>query len=117
MNSSANAITDLKILMAEAMLAQGATTFWEQYDPSVEGASQYAMYGDPFGKSLCHAWAASPIYLLGRYFLGIHPLEPGYKRYDVAPRTEYFKTLHCTMPIKGGSVRIDYEDGKLQVQG
>ncbi|MBO5570836.1 MAG: alpha-rhamnosidase [Clostridia bacterium] len=98
------------------MLAQGATTFWEQYDPSVEGASQYAMYGDPFGKSLCHAWAASPIYLLGRYFLGIHPLEPGYKRYDVAPRTEYFKTLHCTMPIKGGSVRIDYEDGKLQVQ-
>ena len=98
------------------MLERGATTFWEQFDPSVEGVAQYAMYGDPFGKSLCHAWAASPIYLLGRYFLGVRPLEPGYKRYDAAPRTEFFKLLHCVVPIQGGSVRIDYEDGKLEVQ-
>jgi alpha-L-rhamnosidase len=26
-----------------------------------------------FGKSLCHAWGASPIYLLGKYYLGIKP--------------------------------------------
>ena len=98
------------------MVEKGATTFWEQYDPSVEAVEQYAMYGDPFGKSLCHAWAASPIYLLGRYFLGVYPLEPGYRRYHVAPRTEFFSELHCVVPIPGGSVRIDYEKGNLDIQ-
>ena len=28
------------------------------------------------GKSLCHAWGASPIYLLGKYYLVIRPLTP-----------------------------------------
>ena len=52
------------------MLARGAVTFWEEYDPNVPEEEQYDMYGDKFGKSLCHAWAASPIYLLAKYFAG-----------------------------------------------
>lgn len=52
------------------MLARGAVTFWEEYDPNVPEEEQYNMYGDKFGKSLCHAWAASPIYLLAKYFAG-----------------------------------------------
>jgi alpha-L-rhamnosidase len=55
------------------MLNLGATSFWEEYDPSKTGAEHYAMYGRPFGKSLCHAWGASPIYLLGKYYLGVKP--------------------------------------------
>lgn len=51
------------------------------------------MYGDPFGKSLCQAWAASPIYLLGRCFLGVRPLTPGYETYEVEPHFEYFEEL------------------------
>ncbi|WP_070040527.1 amylo-alpha-1,6-glucosidase [Robinsoniella peoriensis] len=50
------------------MVEKGATTFWETYDPGEDEKERYAMYGDPYGKSLCHAWGASPIYLLGRYF-------------------------------------------------
>ena len=49
------------------MLDLGAVTFWEEYDPSVPKEEQYDMYGDHFGKSLCHAWAASPIYFLAKY--------------------------------------------------
>jgi alpha-L-rhamnosidase len=30
------------------MLDLGATTFWEEYDPSLKGAEHYAMYGNPF---------------------------------------------------------------------
>jgi hypothetical protein len=52
------------------MLKLGATSFWEEYNPTKSGAEHYAMYGRPFGKSLCHAWGASPIYLLGKYYLG-----------------------------------------------
>jgi len=53
------------------MLDRGAVTFWEEYDPEVPDDQQYDMYGDRFGKSLCHAWAASPIYLLAKYFVGL----------------------------------------------
>ncbi|MCL2752095.1 MAG: alpha-rhamnosidase [Firmicutes bacterium] len=49
------------------MLSLGATSFWEAYDPRQKGAEHYAMYGRPYGKSLCHAWGAAPLYLLGRY--------------------------------------------------
>ena len=49
------------------MLDRGAVTFWEEFDPTVPDEEQYDMYGDRFGKSLCHAWAASPLYLIGRY--------------------------------------------------
>ena len=98
------------------MVKEGAVTFWEQYDPTCAGSEHYAMYGDPFGKSLCHAWAASPIYLISRYFLGVKPLEPGYERFEAAPRTEFFRELHCAVPIKGGEVRIDYENGALTVR-
>ena len=49
------------------MLDLGATSFWETFDPRQTGAGHYAMYGRKYGKSLCHAWGASPIYLLARY--------------------------------------------------
>ncbi|HWK07111.1 MAG TPA: hypothetical protein VNS58_25935 [Puia sp.] len=67
------------------MLGLGATSFWEKYDPSEKGAQHTAMYGRPFGRSLCHAWGASPVYLLAKYYLGVRPLSPGYASYVVAP--------------------------------
>ena len=83
---------------------------------SQDEAQQYGMYGDPFGKSLCHAWGASPIYLLGRYFLGVQPLTPGYETYEVKPHTEFFQELDCVVPVKNGSVHIVYRNGELQVE-
>lgn len=98
------------------MLDRGAVTFWEEFDPSQDESQQYGMYGDPFGKSLCHAWGASPIYLLGRYFLGVQPLTPGYETYEVKPHTEFFQELDCVVPVKDGSVHIVYQNGELQVE-
>ena len=53
------------------MLREGATSFWEKYNPEEQGTQHLQMYGRPYGKSLCHAWGASPIYLLGKYYLGV----------------------------------------------
>ena len=97
------------------MLERNAITFWEQFDPKETGQQQYAMYGDPFGKSLCHAWAASPIYLLGRYFLGVYPTSPGYGAFAVKPELSYFDSMDCDVPVKDGNVHICYRDGKLEV--
>jgi hypothetical protein len=68
------------------MIREGATTFWEKYVPTESGTQHLSMYGRPYGKSLCHAWGASPLYLIGRYFLGVEPVKPGYEEYVVRPQ-------------------------------
>lgn len=98
------------------MLERGAVTFWEEYDPNVPAEEQYDMYGDHFGKSLCHAWAASPIYLLCRYFLGVQATAPGYEKYEVNPRTEFFRELDCTVPVNKGRVHISLKNDILEVK-
>lgn len=99
-----------------SMLNEGAVTFWEEYTPGQTEDEKYSMYGDPYGKSLCHAWGASPIYLLGRYYVGVHPLTPGYETFEVCPHFEYFKSLNCVIPVKDGSVWMEYNDGSLSVR-
>lgn len=98
-----------------SMIKKGATTIWEEYDPNVTGKNQYAMYGDPFGKSLCHAWGGSPVYLLGRYFMGLYSTKPGYETFTVEPHLEQFKELDCTLPVKDGEVHYQLHNGKLTV--
>lgn len=98
------------------MLERGAVTFWEEFNPNQGTQEQYAMYDDPFGKSLCHAWGASPIYLLGKYFLGVRPTSPGYATYEVKPVTRFFKELHCQVPVKDGVVQITYQNEQLKIE-
>ena len=59
------------------MINLGATSFWEKYNPEEKNPELLAMYGRPFGKSLCHAWGASPIYLLGKILPGRETDFPG----------------------------------------
>lgn len=98
-----------------SMISKGATTIWEEYDPKIDGPEQYAMYGDKFGKSLCHAWGASPIYLLGRYFMGLRPTTAGYRTFTVQPHLKNFQQLKCTLPVKNGHVSFKLDHGQLTV--
>lgn len=88
------------------MLNLGATTFWELYNPDEKGAEHYAMYGRPFGKSLCHAWGASPIYLLGKYYLGVKPTAPGYKEYMIEPNLGGLQWMQGTVPTPNGDIKV-----------
>ena len=97
------------------MLKQGAVTFWEEFDPDKPPEQQYEMYGDPFGKSLCHAWAASPIYLLARYFLGLRPACPGGGEYEIRPQTRFFRRLDCSFPMGDKLLRIRLDGETLNV--
>jgi SSS family transporter len=88
------------------MLSLGATSFWEKYDPAEKGVQHYAMYGRPYGRSLCHAWGASPIYLLGKYYLGVRPLLPGYREYVVAPVLGGLKWMEGEVPTPHGNIKV-----------
>lgn len=97
----------------KGMLDLGATTVWEEYNPNLSGAQHYEMYGNKYGKSLCHAWGASPIYLLGKYYLGVTPTSSGYETFEVKPYLGGFKFIDGVVPIKDGSVRVKLSKDKL----
>jgi hypothetical protein len=89
------------------MVALGATSIWEQYLPEQKGIEHYGMYGMKYGCSLCHAWGGGPIYLLGRYCLGVYPTDIGYKTFAVQPDRGLYRHVDGTVPLpEGHSVRV-----------
>ncbi|UGU15748.1 alpha-rhamnosidase [Sinomicrobium kalidii] len=99
------------------MLELGATSFWEKYDPQEKGADQLAMYGRPFGKSLCHAWGASPVYLFGKYYLGVKPTSPGYATYEVRPELGGLKWMEGKVPAPEGEITVYCSRNEIRVTG
>ena len=97
------------------MIKEGAQTIWEEYNPQLKGVEHYAMYGRRYEKSLCHAWGASPIYLFGRYYLGVHSNSAGYKTFTVEPMLGGFTEFSGTVPINDGLVTVDLCESKLSV--
>ena len=98
------------------MLAEGATSVWEAYDPTQSGREHYAMYGSDFGKSLCHAWGSGPILLLSRFCAGVYPTSVGAKTYRVEPKPGKYKVFRARIPIGGGAVSLDYSAPTIRVK-
>ncbi len=94
------------------MLKLGATSFWETYDPEQKGDAHYSMYGRPFGKSLCHAWGANPVYLFGKYLLGVRPTAPGYQSYVIEPSLAGLEWIEGRVPTPNGVMEI-FMDRKI----
>jgi hypothetical protein len=99
-----------------SMLATGATTFYEEYDPDMRGVEHYAMYGCPFEKSLCHAWSASPIYLLGNFRMGVRNIGIGYDHFEVRPVLGDFHEFSGKVPVPGGVVSVAMNEKEVRVK-
>lgn len=98
------------------MLKEGATSFWEEYNPTKKGTEHLAMYGRPYGKSLCHAWGSSPIYLLGKYYLGVKPTAPGYSEYEIKPNLGGLQWMEGKVPTPKGEVAVYVSQSQIKVQ-
>ena len=97
------------------MLREGATSFWEKYVPSERGTQHLAMYGRPYGKSLCHAWGASPVYLLGKYYLGVRPTKPGYAEFEIRPSLGDLDWLEGDVPTPHGMIHVEMNRHEVKV--
>jgi alpha-L-rhamnosidase len=73
------------------------------------------MYGVKYGKSLCHAWGAGPVYLFGRYYLGVYSTDVGYKSFAVEPSLGGLEEISGTVPINGGKVTVKLNKERLSV--
>lgn len=98
------------------MINEGATSFWEKYNPQDKGAQHLAMYGRPYGKSLCHAWGASPVYLFGKYYLGVRPTAPGYAEYEVRPALGGLEWMKGDVPTPFGKIHIEMDARQINIK-
>lgn len=98
------------------MLKLGATSFWEEYNPDKKDTEHLAMYGRPFGKSLCHAWGASPIYLLGKYYLGVKPTSSAYQTYLIEPNLGGLEWMEGTVPTNNGEIALSVSKKEIKVK-
>lgn len=98
------------------MINEGATSFWEKYNPQDKGAQHLTMYGRPYGKSLCHAWGASPVYLLGKYYLGVRPTAPGYAEYEVRPALGGLEWMKGDVPTPFGKIHIEMDARQINIK-
>ena len=114
MGQQAKVLPEIKAYWG-GMLREGATSFWEKYNPKEHGAEHLAMYGRPYGKSLCHAWGASPLYIIGRYFLGVQPTKPGYEEYEVRPVLGGLKWMEGKVPTPFGKIHITMNHHEVTV--
>ena len=97
------------------MINLGAKTIWEEYHPEKSGIEHYAMYGGKYEKSLCHAWGAGPIYLFGRYYLGVYATSVGYETFTVEPKLGGLEEICGTVPINNGTVTVKLNKKSLSV--
>ncbi|PHR61529.1 MAG: hypothetical protein COA47_05710 [Robiginitomaculum sp.] len=74
------------------MIEAGATALWESFEPSA---------------SLCHAFSASPVYHMSSNILGVTPLTPGFKKFqlwvqpcDLQQAEGVVATVHGDIEIK-----------------
>ncbi len=108
-------MTDMLHSYWGGMLALGATTIWEEFDPTKSGIEHYEMYGGKYEKSLCHAWGASPIYLLGKYALGVYPTGVGYSRFEVKPNLMCFGKIEGHVPALDSEIYVKMTESEICV--
>ncbi|BCU78599.1 hypothetical protein llg_33140 [Luteolibacter sp. LG18] len=74
----------------------GATITLEAWDPSLKPNLDWN-----------HAWATAPSNVIPRKLMGIDPLEPGFKRFQVKPQTAGLKEAKVKLPTPKGAIVLD----------
>ena len=112
-----------------AMLKQGATTFWEDFnidwltnasriDEQVK-PGQKDIHGDygaycyvGYRHSLCHGWASGPTPWLTQHVLGISVVEPGCKVVKIEPHLGDLQFAEGSFPTPYGLISVKHEKQK-----
>ncbi|MBM7565144.1 MGH1-like glycoside hydrolase domain-containing protein [Paenibacillus sacheonensis] len=101
-----------------AMVDRGATTWWETFDASTPHGVTPSTYGGNVPTYLwegplvsqCHAWGASPAYILHQLVSGIDVLRLGEGIIRLRkPADEGPDRLSATLPTKNGSISAEWK--------
>ncbi|MEO6911973.1 MAG: alpha-L-rhamnosidase, partial [Edaphobacter sp.] len=93
------------------MIEEGATSFWEGYDPSwYKGnfhASLQADNGSGYFVSLAHGWSSGPTVWLMEEVLGIQPTGPGFSTVNIRPDLVDLAWAKGAEPTPHGLLKVD----------
>ena len=59
---------------------------------------------------------ASPIYILGKYFLGVRPTKAGYEEYEVRPNLGGLTWMEGSVPTPFGKIEVSVRPDSVTVR-
>ena len=93
------------------MVKEGATSFWEGYDPEWSKDNFHenlqADNGQGYFVSLCHGWSSGPTAWLIEQILGIEPQGAGFSKVRIRPDLAGLEWAHGTEPTPHGPISVD----------
>ncbi|GGA55655.1 hypothetical protein GCM10011507_03680 [Edaphobacter acidisoli] len=93
------------------MLDEGATSFWEAYDPSwYKEDFHSSLQSDNrsgYFVSLAHGWSSGPTPWLMEQVLGINPTGPGFSTVDIRPDLVDLEWARGDEPTPHGLLKVD----------
>jgi alpha-L-rhamnosidase len=102
------------------MIADGATSLWEAYDPSWGGSKDPHSLLEADGKkgyyvSLAHAWSSGPTAWLLEQVLGIQPTAAGFRGVSIRPDLAGLRWARGAEPTPRGPIRVSIEPATVRV--
>lgn len=91
------------------MLENGATTWWERYEPGFDPTVNSTV-------SLCHPWSSGPAYLIPAYILGVRPATPGFGKIYFSPYLGDLHEAEGRIPTPHGLIRVKLQRAGNEVQ-
>lgn len=95
------------------MIDEGATSFWEGYDPSWPKTDFHAHLnaddGEGYYVSLAHGWSSGPTVWLTEEILGVRPIQPGFREVSIRPDLAGLGWAHGSVPTPSGPIKVAYE--------
>jgi alpha-L-rhamnosidase len=101
------------------MIAEGATSFWEAYDPrwtkhdfhsGLQADGRAGYYA-----SLAHAWSAGPTAWLSEQVLGVRPTGAGFSTVTIEPELAGLREVEGSVATPRGSLYVRDSGGRIEV--
>ncbi len=83
------------------LVAKGATTLWERYDPE-----RRMGFGEKFDTNMSHAWGAAPLDLFPKHILGIKQTAPGWTSIRLEPNLHDLQWAQGAVPTPHGDISV-----------
>lgn len=102
------------------MIKEGATSFWEAYDPDWPKGnfheSLQADNGQGYFVSLCHGWSSGPTAWLTEQILGITPEAAGFSKVSIRPDLAGLEWARGAEPTPHGPIKVDLRSGSAGLE-
>lgn len=87
------------------MVAAPYTTLWEGWEyTGARGMTYKSGHG-----TYNHAWSGGGLIILSRYFAGIEPVEPAFKKFSVEPNLASLNFVESSVPTQWGNIELRAE--------